>query len=138
MGTGNERPGAETRLFHATRCEEKCLPTAMFPADRRSDLLAKLTLPKLERHLYGAADILRGKMDHAEFRDFIFGMLFLKRCSDMFEEERERVIQEELKAEVTEAEAQEAAEDLRNYDLFFVPEACPLGENQRRPAPQCR
>jgi type I restriction enzyme M protein len=60
-------------------------------------------------------------MDHAVFRDFIFGMLFLKRCSDVFEEERERVIQEELKQGASRREAEKAAEDSRNYDLFFVP-----------------
>jgi len=51
--------------------------------------VAKLTLPELESHLWGAANILRGKIDSSDYKHYIFGLLFYKRICDVWEEEYE-------------------------------------------------
>ena len=56
--------------------------------------MAKLTQQELERHLWGAADILRGTVDAGDYKQYIFGLLFYKRLCDVWDEEYERLLAE--------------------------------------------
>lgn len=74
---------------------------------------AKLTIDQLEAYLWGAADKLRGKIDSSDYKSFIFGFLFLKRLSDVFEEEADKLI--------AAGTAPEVAWEDRDYHRFYVP-----------------
>jgi type I restriction enzyme M protein len=79
----------------------------------------KLTIDKLERHLWSAADILRGSIDSSDYKNYIFGLLFLKRLSDRFEEECEALVAEG-----------DDPEDRDNHP-FFVPKRARWSEIQK-------
>jgi type I restriction enzyme M protein len=49
--------------------------------------MEKLTLNKLEQYLSKAAWILKGPVDAADFKIYIFPLLFFKRISDVYDEE---------------------------------------------------
>ena len=49
---------------------------------------------ELEDNLWGAANILRGMIDAADFKQYIFPLLFFKRISDLWDEEYQLALEE--------------------------------------------
>ena len=73
-----------------------------------------LSVSQLEGYLWSAADILRGSIDSSDYKSYIFGLLFLKRLSDRFEEEAEKLVADGVSETV-------AWTDLDEH-RFFVPD----------------
>lgn len=79
----------------------------------------KLNLQQLETKLWDCANVLRGSLSSAQYMDYIFGMMFLKRMNDQFNLEQEKIKAE--KADLPEAFLNELLEDASSYHTFFVP-----------------
>ena len=80
---------------------------------RESTSTDTLSVEKLKRYLWSAADILRGSIDSSDYKSYIFALLFLKRLSDRFEEVGEKLVSEGLPEDV-------AWNDPDEHE-FFVP-----------------
>ncbi|QGU00344.1 Type I restriction-modification system, DNA-methyltransferase subunit M [Candidatus Syntrophocurvum alkaliphilum] len=85
--------------------------------------MSKLTLKQLETILWNAADILRGELSAAEYKDYVFGLLFLKRMNDEFEIERDLKRQEFISQGMPDSEVAALLEEPVIYENFFVPES---------------
>jgi len=112
---GREKSALVDRLAGARGAE----PTLRVREQVEPLLGDKLTVDRLERYLWSAADILRGSIDSSDYKNYIFGLLFLKRLSDRFDEEYKAL-----------EENRGVPEDKDNYQ-FFVPKRAKWSEIQK-------
>jgi type I restriction-modification system DNA methylase subunit len=73
----------------------------------------RMTQRELESYLWGAAVLLRGLIDAGDYKQFIFPLVFLKRISDVYDEEH---------AAALAAYGDEALADLPENHRFAIPE----------------
>lgn len=59
-----------------------------------NDPFPHITLAQLESHLWESATILRGPVDAADFKTYIFPLLFFKRICDVWDEEYQEIVDE--------------------------------------------
>ncbi len=78
--------------------------------------MAKLSLNKLEQHLAKAAWILKGPVDAADFKVYIFPLLFFKRISDVYDEE--------FKMAMKESGGDKEYAELDELHRFIIPTGC--------------
>ncbi|MBM3706358.1 MAG: SAM-dependent DNA methyltransferase, partial [Actinobacteria bacterium] len=83
--------------------------------------MEKVTLQKLESTLWKAADILRGELNAAEYKDFIFGMLFLKRMNDVFASEVDKKKKNLISQGIDRKDVNQILDDPTLYESFYIP-----------------
>lgn len=96
-GSGRKKADLVTRILAAIATTGSDVAPSAEPSqvsEPPRPTVEKLSVAELERHLWAAANILRGQIDSGDYKTYIFGLLFLKRLSDQFEEEAEKLIAE--------------------------------------------
>ena len=82
----------------------------------------KLTQQQLEAHLWGAANILRGKTAGQDYKNYILSLMFYKRLCDQWEHEADEAIAElERQQGRTFTESQKAIFRIRGEHRFTIP-----------------
>jgi type I restriction enzyme M protein len=81
--------------------------------------MKKLDLLTLESTLWSCAEILRGSLNSSEYKDYIFGLLFLKRINDQFD--AERALKTEQYKHLPAEALDKILEDSKAYSTFFIP-----------------
>lgn len=75
----------------------------------------RITQRELEAYLWGAAVVLRGLIDAGDYKQYIFPLVFLKRISDVYDEEH---------AAAMEVYGDEELADLPENHRFAIPDGC--------------
>src|SRR4051812_41609584 len=84
---------------------------------------ARLTQQQLEAHLWGAANILRGKTAGQDYKNYILSLMFFKRLCDQWENEAdEAIVEQERQQGRTFTEAQKAVFRARGEHRFSIPD----------------
>lgn len=76
----------------------------------------KLSLSQLEQHLAEAAWILKGPVDAADFKVYVFPLLFFKRLSDVYDDEYLKLMEE--------SKGDESYAVLPEFHRFVIPQGC--------------
>ena len=89
----------------------------------------KLTLQQLEAHLWGAANILRGKTAGQDYKNYILSLMFYKRLCDQWECEAEEAIAElERQQGRAFSDAEQAVFRSRGDHRYAVPQGARWGD----------